>query len=49
MSYEQYVRELTRLREVLKDACNRGDYYLEFDVCELIEKLNEDYDSKNPD
>lgn len=34
-------RRLAHLREVLKDAENRGDYYLEFDVIEQILEIKD--------
>lgn len=43
MSFSQYIQEYNRLKEVLKDAVERGDYYLEMDVTELIENLNNRY------
>lgn len=42
MTYDEYQREQERLREVLKDAKNRGDYHLEFDVIEALEKLEQE-------
>lgn len=43
MSNEEYQRERTRLLEVLKDATDRGDYYLEMDVMELLRNLQQRY------
>lgn len=39
MTYEYYIQERARLQEVLKDACDRGDIYLEYDVREALVKL----------
>lgn len=39
MTYDEYLRERERLLEVLKDAVQRGDIYLEYDVKELLEEL----------
>jgi len=43
MNYQEYINRLDRLREVLKDAIDRGDYNLEFDAKELIDELNETF------
>lgn len=43
MTDEYYHMESARLREVLKDAEERGDYYLEFDVKEALIKLRDKY------
>jgi hypothetical protein len=43
MTHREYENESTRLREVLKDACDRGDYYLEMDVREALMNLQEAY------
>lgn len=43
MTYEYYQQESQRLREVLKDAEERGDYHLEMDVKEALEKLRDKY------
>jgi hypothetical protein len=40
MTYEEYTRERERLKDVLKDACNRGDYHLEMDVSESLRELD---------
>lgn len=47
MNFDAYQRERGRLLEVLKDAVDRGDYFLEFDTQELIDQLNEKYYSKD--
>lgn len=44
MNYNTYQNELERLRDVLKDAVDRGDIYLEYDVIEMIEQLNKDFE-----
>ena len=36
-----YQHKIERLREVLNDAVERGDYYLEFDTRELIGQLQQ--------
>lgn len=41
MTCDEYMREDTRLREVLQDALNRGDYYLEMDVAEMLVSLRD--------
>lgn len=43
MTAEYFQHESRRLREVLKDACDRGDIYLEYDVREALVKLQEKY------
>jgi tartrate dehydratase alpha subunit/fumarate hydratase class I-like protein len=43
MTHEYYEMESQRLREVLADAVERGDYYLEMDVKEALEKLRARY------
>lgn len=43
MTNEHYQQEDQRLREVLKDAEKRGDYYLEMDVKEALTKLRDEY------
>lgn len=43
MSPEYFQMESRRLREVLADAVERGDYYLEMDVREALEKLQQRY------
>ena len=43
MTSEEYQRERERLLEVLKDAEERGDYYLEMDVKELLTNLKQRY------
>lgn len=47
MTAEYFQYESARLREVLKDACDRGDIYLEYDVREALEKLQDAYYSHN--
>jgi hypothetical protein len=47
MNYIDYSRERDRLLEVLSDAEDRGDYHLEFDVKELLQRLEDDYDEEN--
>lgn len=41
MTYGEYQHERSRLLEVLRDACERGDYYLEMDVKELLVNLEQ--------
>ncbi len=43
MTNEYFQQEGRRLREVLADAIERGDYHLEMDVKELLEKLRDKY------
>lgn len=43
MTDEEFQREGRRLREVLKDAEERGDIYLEYDVKEALQKLRDKY------
>ena len=43
MTNEYFQQEGQRLREVLKDAEKRGDYYLEMDVKEELTKLLAEY------
>ena len=43
MTNEYYQQEARRLREVLKDAEERGDIYLEYDVKEALTKLRDAY------
>lgn len=43
MTHEYFQMESRRLREVLKDAEERGDIYLEYDVKEALEKLRDKY------
>lgn len=43
MTHEEYMAERARLEEVLKDAVERGDYYLEMDVREALTELMERY------
>jgi hypothetical protein len=43
MTDEYFQAESRRLREVLKDAEERGDLYLELDVKEALIKLREKY------
>jgi hypothetical protein len=43
MTNEYFQQESRRLREVLKDAEERGDIYLEYDVKEALEKLRDKY------
>lgn len=43
MTSEYYQNESARLREVLKDACDRGDYHLEMDVREALTELQDAY------
>ena len=47
MTDEHYRRERARLLEILKDALDRGDYYLEKDVTELFQELDLEYYSKD--
>lgn len=43
MTYEQYKAKLDVLKEILRDALERGDYNLEFDTREDIVSLNQRY------
>lgn len=43
MTNEYFQMESQRLREVLADALERGDYYLEMDVKEALTKLRDAY------
>jgi hypothetical protein len=43
MTDDEYRRKCTWLREVLKDAEDRGDIYLEYDVKEQLTKLRDEY------
>jgi hypothetical protein len=43
MTNEYFEQESRRLREVLKDAEERGDIYLEYDVKEAFQKLRDKY------
>ena len=43
MTNEYFQQEGQRLHEVLKDAEERGDYYLEMDVKEALTKLRDEY------
>jgi hypothetical protein len=43
MTNEYFQQEGRRLREVLKDAEERGDIYLEYDVKEALQKLRDKY------
>ena len=43
MTDDYYQYESARLREVLKDAVDRGDIYLEYDVREALTKLQDAY------
>ena len=43
MTYDEYKRKDTWLREVLKDAEDRGDYHLEMDVKEQLVALRDAY------
>jgi Arc/MetJ-type ribon-helix-helix transcriptional regulator len=47
MTHSEYIREGQRLREVLKDAMDRGDYHLEMDVKEALEKLRDEYNKED--
>ena len=49
MTHDYYVNESVRLREVLKDACDRGDIYLEYDVREALVKLQDAYYKEDSD
>lgn len=49
MTDEEFQREGRRLREVLKDAEARGDYYLEMDVKEALQKLRTTRRTQNED
>lgn len=46
MTYTEYIRKREFLISVLSDARNRGDYHLEFDTIELIEKLEEEWSNE---
>lgn len=43
MTNEYFQQKGRHLREVLKDAEERGDYYLEMDVKEALMKLRDEY------
>ena len=43
MTYDEYRRKRAWLLEVLKDATDRGDIYLEYDVREQLVALQDDY------
>ena len=43
MEHDEYIRKRTWLLEVLKDAEDRGDIYLEYDVKEKLEALRDKY------
>lgn len=43
MTYEEWKRKDTWLREVLADAEERGDYHLEMDVKEQLIALRDRY------
>ena len=43
MSHDEYVRKRAWLEEVLKDATDRGDYYLEMDTREQLVALMDRY------
>ncbi len=43
MSNQEYKYKYDFLQDVLKDALERGDYFLEFDTIEKIEQLNLEY------
>jgi hypothetical protein len=47
MTYNEYRRQLTWLREVLLDAQERGDYNLEMDVKEQLHELETRYDQED--
>lgn len=44
--YNYYSNEWDRLMAVLKDAQDRGDYHLEMDVLEMLEKLEAEYEDE---
>jgi hypothetical protein len=46
MTYEEYSRRMTFLREVLKEAQEHGDYHLEMDVREMMIQCKENYDER---
>jgi hypothetical protein len=43
MTNEYFQQEGRRLREVLADALERGDYHLEMDVKEALQNLRDKY------
>lgn len=43
MTSEEYDRKRAWLLEVLKDAEDRGDFYLEYDVKEQLIELRDQY------
>lgn len=43
MTYEEFKRKDDWLREVLRDAEERGDYHLEMDVKEQLVQLRDSY------
>lgn len=46
MTHEEYRRRREFLEVALNDALDRGDYYLETDTLELLQKLDEKFDRK---
>jgi hypothetical protein len=49
MTDDEYRRKCTFLREVLKDAEERGDIYLEYDVKEQLIALRDAYYAEDQD
>ena len=45
--YAHYIREQRRLREVLADAIERGDYHPEMDVRETLMNLQYEYNKED--
>lgn len=46
MTYEYYINECQRLREVLAEARERGDYQLEMDIIERLYNLKEQHNEE---
>ena len=49
MTYDEFTREDARLREILRDALERGDYFLEMDVTETIVSLRQRWYASDDD
>jgi hypothetical protein len=49
MTKDEYQRKRTWLREVLADAEERGDIYLEYDVKEKLMELQDEYYREDQD
>jgi len=46
MDHAEYKKRLRLLRSILNDALERGDYHLEMDTKELIEKLMDKFEKE---